>query len=108
MKIRYCPGCAELVHFESSSPIQRCWNCGQFTNFDMVKTPDQRLGLWLLAQIPHTEALMLKVPLPFARVTALSKTLLIVGVPAVVTMLLVSNSFNVRIVHDLTASFTMP
>jgi hypothetical protein len=47
MKIRHCPGCAQLVHFESSTPIQKCWNCGQVTNFLHLKTLERVMNLFL-------------------------------------------------------------
>ncbi len=122
MKIRYCPHCVQLVHFEPDSPIQRCWNCHNVTNFDLVKLPEERFALWLLGHLnvvgrglarlcprpsiksPWNQKNTNLGPLP----SMLAKAVLVGSIPIVILMLLVSNSFDIHIVHDLTAPFSLP
>jgi hypothetical protein len=111
MKIRYCPHCVELVHFEAEDPLQRCWNCRRVSNFALVKSPEQRLGVWLLGQIEGAgQAVIFFCLRPLGRraAAAVAKVVLVEAIPAVVVMLLVSNSFDIRVVHDLAAPFLMP
>ncbi len=105
MKIRQCPGCAQLVHFEPSIPVQGCWNCGEVTDFSHFKTPEEWLGLWVLRGLDS----VLQSTLPScSRIAGAGKVALVVATPIAIVMLLICNSFNIRIVHDLTAPFMQP
>lgn len=105
MKIRRCPDCAELVHFEEACPIQRCWNCARVTDFSQLQSPNVLL-LWALLGVTYA-ALQRTLPL-WARLGKVSRPAFLFALPAVVLMLLICNSFDIRIVHDLTASFSFP
>ena len=105
MKIRRCPDCAELVHFEAASPVQRCWNCARVTDFSQLQAPDVLFG-WVLLGLVYA-ALQRTLPL-WARLGRVSKPAFLFALPAVVVMLLICNSFDLRIVHDLAASFSFP
>ncbi|RYX83473.1 hypothetical protein EON83_14900 [bacterium] len=105
MKIRYCPHCVELVHFEENRPVQRCWNCRRISNFDLVIAPEVRLALQLQSQVELTLQSAARF---FPRLTAVAKFAFVTAIPVVATMLLVSNSFDIRVVSDLAASFQMP
>jgi hypothetical protein len=101
MKIRPCPGCAQLVHFEESFPIEKCWNCGLTTDFSHLKTPEERLFLWIGSLFDRT--------LPdCSGLVGVGRVALVIAVPIAVMMLLICNSFNIRIVPDPTVPFWIP
>ncbi len=104
MKIRHCPGCAQLVHFEQSTPIQRCWNCSQVTDFSQLKILEERLALWFLR---GANSVFSTIP-SCSRLAHTGKIALLVAMPAATVMLLISNSFDIRIVYDLTTPFSRP
>lgn len=105
MEIRHCPGCAHLVHFEPSTPTQKCWNCGTVTNYSHLKTPEEQLGLWLLCGLD----IVLEKTLPScSHVVGAGKVALAVAMPVAIVMLLIGNSFNIHVVHDFTAPFLQP
>lgn len=115
LKIRYCPCCAELVHFEPEVPVQRCWNCGCVSNFDLIKAPEVRLAqsVWRQMNAALDALISLGVGLSqvmpsSSRMARVGRMSLVVAIPAVVVMLLVTNSFAPYIVHDATAPFTLP
>ena len=115
LKIRYCPCCAELVHFEAEVPVQRCWNCGSISNFDMVVAPEVRLvrqvGRQALTAFDALTSLVVavgRIVPTSSRMERVGRLTLVAAIPAIVTMLLVANSLSPTIVRDATAPFKLP
>jgi len=105
MKIRRCPVCAKLVHFEANRPVERCWNCGRVSDFSLIQSPDQRLGSWL---VNGAETILGSLFFLWPRSVRAGRAALVVAMPFAILMLLICNSFDVRVVNDLTASFSGP
>jgi hypothetical protein len=105
MKIRQCPRCVELVHFDLGTPIQKCWNCGEVSNFSHLKTIEERVSLWLLRGFDIV--LQSALP-PCSQIAVVGKVTLVVTMPIAIVMLLICNSFNIRIVHNLSVPFMQP
>ena len=101
MKIRKCPDCAQLIHFEPQAPLQRCWNCGKVSDFSALYSPLQRLALWLRTRFDRG------LPDP-SRLVRAGTVALVVAVPLAIVMLLICNSLNIFIVHDASAPFLTP
>lgn len=98
MKIRYCPNCAQLVHFEPEYPVMRCWNCDAVSDFSRFPTAEERL----MARAAE----LLKMPLPsISRLARAGKIACVLAVPLAAAMLLLCNSFNITVVHDPTQPF---
>jgi hypothetical protein len=115
LKIRYCPCCAELVHFDPAIPVQRCWNCGCVSNFNLVRAPQVRVALALWQRMNAAVNALISLGVAVGQVMPASSRLaragrlsLVLAIPAVVTMLLVANSFAPTIVRDPTVPFTLP
>ena len=101
MKMRFCPDCVQLIHFESDAPIQRCWNCGALTDFSLLRTRPQKLALWLGWSLDRA--------LPScSRLEDVGRVALIAAVPSAVIMLLLCNSLHITIVHESAAPFFGP
>ena len=105
MKIRLCPACAQLVHFEANRAIQECWNCRRATDFSTVKAPEERLGLWLLS---GAENALSRVFFLWPNRLRAGKIALVAAMPVAIVMLLLCNSFDVQILHDLVSPFSIP
>lgn len=100
MKIRKCPNCAQLIHFEPRQFTLVCWNCAHFTNTAQLQTPgEKRVGR---ARAVADRAL----PNP-SRLVGIGKVALVVAVPIAALMLLVCNAFDIHVVRDAAAPFVM-
>ncbi|RYG54295.1 hypothetical protein EON80_31855, partial [bacterium] len=61
MKIRKCPDCAQLVHFEPAKPVRRCYHCGAYCDLSHLPISPQKQISWLLrgfdARLPQLSSL---------------------------------------------------
>lgn len=101
MKIRRCPNCAELVHFEAHRPLKRCWNCALVSDFSPRQTAVGKCLSWAGSLLDRSTS-------NYGRLIQVGKCALLVAVPFVVVMLLACNSLNITLVHEASAPFTMP
>jgi len=101
MKIRRCPGCAELVHFDPHRPLKRCWNCALVSDFSPRQTVGRKWLSWAGSSLDRSTS-------NYRRLIHVGKCALLVALPFVAIMLLACNSLNITLIHDASAPFTMP
>ena len=92
MKIRRCPACAQLVHFQPARSTIQCWSCGSRCNFSRPSALDQALSL--LPSLP-----------PLSHSSGKARLALAAAAPIAALMLLLSGSFDIRVASDFSASF---
>jgi hypothetical protein len=101
MRIIKCPRCAEFVHFDGAPKAERCWNCGQFYDFMRHKSLEQKVLLFCDRQISR----VLPQDLEFERFKNIGKVGLLTALPIAALMLLLCNSLDIFVVHNLADSF---
>jgi hypothetical protein len=93
-KIRKCPECAELVHFEGGVTWMRCWQCCAEVDWSRTRHASEKQVLWLRRRfdgcLPNPSAL-----------TRVAKTGLVLALPVSVFMVLGNNSLDVYPEHSL-------
>ena len=101
MKIKKCPDCVQLIHFDQQVGVTRCWNCGTMTDFSKQHSAEQKIGLWLDSRISSLLS-------PFYNLAFWKRwghIALVIALPTSIVMLLICNSLQIRIVHDAAAPF---
>lgn len=100
MQIRKCGKCAQLVHADVSHS-QRCWNCGAFVLFSTGEN-------WAQTVLRVLDVRLTTVLAPLfdgERWTRWNRRALLMALPFAVVMLLICNSFQISVVHDITIPF---
>ena len=100
MKIRKCPYCAQLIHFEPRPSPLICWNCAHRTDAAKLRTPGEKRWQRAVALFDQT------LPMP-SRLVGVARVALLCAVPIAALMLLVCNGFDIAIVRDAAAPFLM-
>ena len=100
-KIRRCPHCAQLVHFENGHGWQRCWRCGSVSDFSQVKTGVEKLGFTF-------DVLVGRAMPTIAHGAKNGSIALLVTAPWAALMLLLCQSFHLTIVYAPLRNLLMP
>ena len=100
MKIRKCPGCAQLIHCDAHQNRVRCWNCARLSEVAPLATAEEKFGRTSLAAFDRA------LPHP-SRLVRVARIALVVAAPVAALMLLIGNGFDLAIVRDAAAPFVM-
>ena len=101
MKIIKCPACKQYVHFDCAPGIIKCWSCGAISDFSRIASAPEKA-------LTAMDRALGSLPFPDMSSPAFlkaGKAGVLLALPVAITMLLICNSFNISVVHDLSDSF---
>ena len=101
MKIRRCPACAQLIHFDPPRLTRACWSCGRVCDARSRMVFEEALAARAWALL---EALLDWLP-PCSRLVGVGRVALAAAFPIAVLMLLLCNGFDIRIVEEPASPF---
>jgi ribosomal protein S27E len=89
LRIRKCPDCAQLVHFDAPITVKRCRHCGATTDLSQLHISPDKQFHWLTSKADRL------LPDPSALLN-MSRVPLLLTLPLAIGMLLYSNSFDAQ------------